>query len=55
MSTLVLVACLHLTCQPFEIPVESCALGSQIDLQAWSALHPDWVIKRWGCQLGSRA
>lgn len=59
MIELVFTACLltapdrcdnkHLTY--FEnITPAACMMHSQVELAKWTALHPNWQIKRWKCQ-----
>ena len=60
MVELVLVACLLKQperCETFRVPFEremaipQCVWQSQLRAAAWAAEHPDWVIKKFTCEM----
>lgn len=60
MVELVVLACLLAKperCETFRIPFQNemnmvqCLWQSQIHAAEWVGNHPDWVIKRFSCQL----
>lgn len=60
MVELVLVACLLKSperCETFRVPFEEemplpqCVWQSQLKAAQWSAEHPEWVIRKFTCEM----
>ena len=60
MVELVLLACLLKAperCETFHLPVAretslpQCVWQSQLRAAQWSADHPDWVVRKFGCEM----
>ncbi len=60
MYELVFIACLiaqPAKCEEFRIPFQEpmgaaqCIWRSQMHLAQWTESHPEWVLRKWSCQL----